>query len=211
MAASAGTGKGFDLTAGQGDGFRVYISGRVESGQFLDVESLTCMYDFTHGADWTLEQGSESGETQRSRNVRGHMDDASAAWNFPIDLVYHSTNVHGWPRVVLTCRDDRRVLVGYGTCHIPCSAGTYTRYARVFAPTESSPIQRLVAWLTGEPAEYFNPRLPASNFGREVTRTKSHGVVKLQITVSTSGMERHGYSESKGHQNNRSHDNVGKC
>ena len=163
--------KSYDLTVGgQGDGFHVYVSGRIESGQFCDVESLTTMYDFTHGPDWTLEQGSESGETQRSRNVRGQMDDASCSWNFPVDLVYHSTNVHGWPRLVLTCRDDRRVLVGYG-----------------------------------------NPRLPASNFGREVTRTTSHGIVKVQLTVSTSGMSKFGYSETKGHQNNRSHDNVGKC
>ena len=68
-----------------------------------------------------------------------------------------------------------------------------------------------MAWLTGEPAEYFNPRLPASNFGREVTRTTSQGIVKLQLTVSTSGMATFGYSENKGHQNNRSHDNTGRC
>jgi hypothetical protein len=43
--------------------------------------------------------GMESGITQVASLAGG--GDTSLVWNFPLDLTFKSTNVHGWPQLVL--------------------------------------------------------------------------------------------------------------
>jgi B9 domain-containing protein 1 len=73
--------------------------------------------------------------------------------------------------------------------HIPTVPGTYTRYLNAFTPTSSSMLQDFISWLLGSPPEFFNAKFVTEGEGREVTRVKSTGVIKVKINVMTRGME----------------------
>ena len=49
----------------------------------------------------------------------------------------------------------------------------------------SSLWQRLVSWLTGTYAEFYDSKLVAQSDNREVTRVESTGVVKVKFSVLT--------------------------
>ncbi len=49
---------------------------------------------------WQVLAGMESGITQLASLPGG--SDTSLVWNFPVDLTFKSTNVHGWPQLILT-------------------------------------------------------------------------------------------------------------
>jgi B9 domain-containing protein 1 len=48
-------------------------------------------------------------------------------WNFPLDVTYKSTNVFGWPQLVLAVYGvdgmGRDVIKGYGSAHLPTCPG----------------------------------------------------------------------------------------
>ena len=62
----------------------------------------------------------------------------------------------------------------------------------------SSLWQRLVSWLTGTYAEFYDSKLVAQSDNREVTRVESTGVVKVNFSVLTRGMAALGYSLAPG-------------
>jgi B9 domain-containing protein 1 len=43
-------------------------------------------------------QGTEEGITQIARRSDA-LDGSRVVWNFPLDITFRSTNVHGWPQV----------------------------------------------------------------------------------------------------------------
>lgn len=115
-------------------------------------------------------------------------------WNFPVSHTFESTNVFGWPRIVLSVRRlgrdpprsgashlpapvpsqvygmdrlGRDVVRGYGALLLPTAPGHYTRYVRMFAPVSSSYLKEMVAWLTGNPSEYVDSKVVAKGEGRE--------------------------------------------
>lgn len=55
--------------------------------------------------------------TQLSRRTVGQ--DVSFVWNYPMDVAYRSTNVFGWPQLVLSVYDvdrlGRDIVLGYGS------------------------------------------------------------------------------------------------
>ena len=74
----------------------------------------------------------------------------------------------------------REVIEGYGTVHVPTQPGRHTRYLRTFTPVASSMLTKILGWATGKNAEYMDaPTLIAGGEGREVTRVKSGGLVKI--------------------------------
>ena len=78
---------------------------------------------------------------------------------------------------------------------MPTRAGKYTRYVHMFAPIASSPLQEFLGWLLSAPAEFRDTKFAARNNDREVTRVKSHGIVKVTLNVTTKNMEHFGYTE----------------
>lgn len=48
-------------------------------------------------------QGLHKGTSQQA--LTGGLDDATLVWNMPFDLAWKSTNVFGWPRLVVSVRD----------------------------------------------------------------------------------------------------------
>lgn len=88
-------------TADHHTGFHVHITGCIESGQIANASRPLCKYQFASGPDWQKEKGFVDGETQSSENISKGELQPSVVWNFPIDIVYKSTNAFGWPRVVV--------------------------------------------------------------------------------------------------------------
>ena len=62
-----------------------------------------CKFLVTHGEDWQVLDGLEEGVTHLSKRSPGI--DTSFVWNFPISVAYRSTNIFGWPQIVLSIYD----------------------------------------------------------------------------------------------------------
>jgi B9 domain-containing protein 1 len=105
-------------------------------------------------------------------------------WNYPFELAFRSTNVSGWPQIVITMtnRDffGRDQICGYGTVHIPTQPGTHARYVNLFSPISSSMLSQVFGWFKGKNAEFISPtELLSKNEGREVARVVSAGTIKI--------------------------------
>eukprot|EP01006_Ploeotia_vitrea_P026784 TRINITY_DN59729_c2_g1_i1.p2 TRINITY_DN59729_c2_g1~~TRINITY_DN59729_c2_g1_i1.p2 ORF type:complete len:167 (-),score=80.75 TRINITY_DN59729_c2_g1_i1:58-558(-) len=127
-------------------------------------------------------------------------DTQSFTWNYPIDITFRSTNVHGWPQLVISCYGinmlGKDVIRGYGAVHLPTTPGRHTRYIRLYRPRSSSMCQRLRAWITATPPEFLDSKFFAYSDGREVTRVQSNGVVKVTFNITTKNMTEFGYQVS---------------
>lgn len=78
-------------------------------------------------------------------------------WNFPFDITFKSTNVHGWPRIALSVYGidyfGRDVVRGYGSVLIPLITGQHTIEITMYVPLATSLFNQVVAQLMGNPPE----------------------------------------------------------
>jgi len=176
-----------------GRAFGVKICGSVESGQLADIGELTCGHEFVVGPDWSFENGVQNSETQGARNEMVREDKPSVSWNFPLAVEYKSTNIFGWPRLVITVRDDNRNVVGYGSVHVPTRPGRSVKYCKLFAPMTSSILGDVIASATSEYPEFYDSRFTTACLGREALRVVSNGVVKVSFMVRIEGRDDLGY------------------
>jgi len=183
--------------------FHLLVTGQIESGKFGGADRLYCKYSFSTGPDWMIVAGTEGisgGLSQVAIRTGGGESDGfggAVVWNFPIDIIFKSTNAFGWPRIVVTVFGvdmfGRNVTYGYGSMLIPTRPGTYERYIDMYAPVPSSIGQRILNFVTGNFPEYYDANFVAQGASREVTRTESTGSVKVKITVSTKDLQKFGY------------------
>mmetsp|Transcript_21252 Transcript_21252/g.36485 ORF Transcript_21252/g.36485 Transcript_21252/m.36485 type:complete len:203 (+) Transcript_21252:18-626(+) len=176
--------------------FIMNCTGQIESAYFPGLDNLYCKFNLHFGQDWTVIQGLEEGITQITNKADGVNE--PVVWNFPLDVTFKSSNAFGWPQLVLSVYGvdtfGRDVVLGYGTCYFPLAAGRYTQYVRMFVPMSSSVMQKVTAFFTGAKPEYVDPTFIAGGQGRELTRVKSHGVVKVQMSIVTKDMVTFGFS-----------------
>ncbi|KAJ3360094.1 B9 domain-containing protein 1 [Allomyces javanicus] len=122
---------------------------------------------------------------------------AAVVWNCAVHMAWKTTNVFGWPQVVVAVYGidfaGRDVLVGYATVRVPRHPGRHVLYAPLFAPLASSPLNQFLSWITGRRPEFVDPFLVARSEGRQVTRVRSNGTVKLVLDVFLKDMEKFGY------------------
>ena len=71
---------------------------------------------------------------------------------------------------------NRRVIRGYGTVQLPTSPGRHERDVRLFRPISSSLWTRFMGWLTGNPAQFIDPRVSTQVEGRDVVRAEVIGL-----------------------------------
>lgn len=89
----------------------------------------------------------------------------------------------------------REVIEAYGTIHVPTQPGRHTWYLWTFSPISSSTLTKVLGWAFGKNAEYKDaPNLIAKGQGREVTRVKSGGLIKVIFQVTTRNLEKFGYN-----------------
>lgn len=120
------------------------------------------------GQDWTVVSGSEEGLTQIGQKGGPRH---CVVWNFPIDLTFRSTNIFGWPQIVLAVYGldglGRDVIRGYGALHFPTTTGRHVLKVNLFAPQAASPLQRLTAWASAAQAEFVDAKFAAKAAGRD--------------------------------------------
>jgi len=174
-------------------GFHVYISGQIASAQLSGVKNPVCKYQMVSGSDWDCVKGFIDGESQVSRNVVTSSTEPSVVWNFPLNVTYKTTNVSGWPRLVVSVRDAGRVIHGYGTTSVPTIPGKHVRYVQLFTPVSASWIQAFISLFTGEPPDFYDARFTTANDGRYAARVKSAGVAKVEFSVYVTGAGSLGY------------------
>lgn len=115
---------------------------------------------FSYGADWDIIAGIDSGLSQTS--CRNNMNcEKGVVWNFPVDVSFKATNVHGWPRIAFSVYGidyfGRDVIRGYGSALIPLQAGTHHLEVDMFTPVANSGLNQVASWLFGNPPEVNFP------------------------------------------------------
>jgi B9 domain-containing protein 1 len=142
--------------AAPSDGFHVMATGQIESGRFEGSSSLYCRYGFAFGDDWRVLRGVEEGITQMSSASGASA--GLAVWNFPIDVTFRATCVHGWPQIVVSVygedylgRSD--MILGYGATHLPLTPGRHEIVVRTFRPLASSLFGRFQSWCATSPRD----------------------------------------------------------
>lgn len=177
--------------------FYVMATGQIEGAEFPGETKLFCTYLFSSGPDWTVVQGVDTAVSQIS-HASGEGDAPRFVWNFPVDVTFKSTNPHGWPRLIVTVvsRDlfHRYVVRGYGSVVIPTVPGRHVRDVHTFAPAASSKLQEIAAYLRGDYPQFYDAKFVARSEGREVTRVRSLGTVRVSLDITTKGLESHGYA-----------------
>lgn len=177
-------------------GFNVMVTGQIEAIKMTGVDNLYCKYSFTCGYDWNVVHGVEHGISQIARRGSGQ-DSQKFIWNYPVDITFRSTNVHGWPQIVISVYGinalGKDIIRGYGCIHLPVVPGQHDVFVRLYVPASSSWCQRFTSWITGNPPEFFDAKFISQGKGREVTRVHSGGVVKLKLNVTTRNMNKWGF------------------
>ena len=117
----------------------------------------------------------------------------------PFEISYRSQNPQGWPQLVITCASPdffgREYIKGYGVVHIPTQPGRHERTVHIFSPITSSVLRKFMGIIAGQTTELKNaPKVIASGDGREITRTKSEGSIKVVFQVTLRDMDKFGYS-----------------
>jgi B9 domain-containing protein 1 len=60
----------------------------------------------------------------------------------------------------------------------------------------SSKLQQIAAFFRGDHPQFYDPKFVAKADGREVTRVRSMGTVRVTLDVVTKGLVSHGYVTS---------------
>jgi B9 domain-containing protein 1 len=139
----------------------------------------------------------DTGLSQTSRRTPTQYE-GGVIWNFPIDVTFKSTNVYGWPRIAVSVYGldflGRDVVRGYGSILVPLTPGQHILEVQTYAPLATSAFNQAVAWLLGNPPEFFDSKFVCQGDGREVTRVQSTGTVRVKLNVHTKNMGAVGYS-----------------
>eukprot|EP00795_Rhopilema_esculentum_P009153 gene9153-16820_t len=155
--------------------FLVMVSGQIETAWFPEFDELYCKYSFVYGQDWVITTGHEGGLSQIA--TKSPDERQLFVWNFPLDVTFKSTSPFGWPQLVVSCygQDSVRgydVVRGYGAVHVPISPGS---------------------WISGRRPEFIDPQVVAQGEGREVTRVRSQGKVRVKFNIITRDLKKLGY------------------
>jgi B9 domain-containing protein 1 len=118
-----------------------------------------------------------------------------------VDLTFKSTNVHGWPSIVLCIYGldelGRDVVRGYGVQRLPRtqgkSSGKSSLFVPLFTPVATSPLNGFLSWIMGRYPEFLDPKFIAKSYGRQVTRVSSSGSAKLRINISSKDLDKFGF------------------
>ncbi|KAJ3076201.1 B9 domain-containing protein 1 [Podochytrium sp. JEL0797] len=190
--------------------FSVSAIGQIESALYPTYDNLYCKYNFKYGPDWTVLSGLEDGLTQMSRTSTSATFSQqmyssgtvarTCVWNFPVDVAFKATNAFGWPQIVVCVYGldelGRDVVRGYGAVRVPMTAGRHVLYIPTVVPLATSPFHEILSWVTGRLPEYLDHNFVAQAKGREVTRVKSQGAIKVVLDIATKDIEKFGLQVS---------------
>jgi hypothetical protein len=143
--------------------------------------------------------------------VAVHEQPAGAVLNMPIDVCFRTTNLHGWPRIVLSVYGESGlqsllqarpvpIPLGHGAALLPVMPGSQIPVAvPLYRPAASKTgplafVARLLRPLTGDYPDYFDSRFVGQGESRLVTRVEATGEATLHFNVATSGLAQAGFN-----------------
>ena len=181
--------------------FFVLINGEIECVHAVGASAVYCKYDFVFGPDWEIVKTSGEQTTLREAvsqlSSRSPGPDSAFSFNFPIDVLFRSTNPAGWPQLVVSAAELDRIgrdrVIGYGRTFLPAASGRFDRVVELFRPVPSSPVQWLISLVSARRVEFVDPRFVARPEGREATRVEEGGTMTVKLNVVVRNMEHFGY------------------
>ncbi|EGD72453.1 B9 domain-containing protein 1 [Salpingoeca rosetta] len=191
------------MADGEAGVFHMLVTGAVECGHFPTYNNLYCKYTIVFGDHWTATAGIEEGVSQIASRSSHHPGEF--VWNFPIDITLKSQLPRGWPQIVVAVYGldmfGRDIVRGYGTCHLPVTAGHHTLKIPTFAPRPTTRLQHILGWFLGQRPEFYESTFVAAGEGREVVRVRSHGHVIVKCNVAFKDFHRLGFHNAPSNQN----------
>jgi len=184
------------MDAGSGTSvFLLMVNGQIETVEFPEFDNIYCRYTYVYGQDWDISSGLEEGLTQTCK--KSSDDRQLFVINFPIDVGFKSSNPFGWPQLVVSAYGydvfGNDVVRGYGVTHIPITPGRHERRVPLFVPESSSLFQQFLSWMFSRRPEFTDPKVLARGEGREVTRVRSQGHMKVTFNIVMKDMKTMGY------------------
>ncbi|XP_059059191.1 B9 domain-containing protein 1 [Achroia grisella] len=177
--------------------FLVSFTGQVEYVLFpagVFDEQVYIQYEVVWGPDWEPQTGLTSGTSQMSRSGD---DPERVAFNMPLEMVFGSTNIFGWPQLIITVRALNRLsgdsLLGYALVLMPPTCGLRVLTAPLVRPQAATVFGEWLAWLTGRRPELADPKMLASGKENYLLRTESYGSVTLSLTMVSKDLRKLGY------------------
>ncbi|XP_026333059.1 B9 domain-containing protein 1 [Hyposmocoma kahamanoa] len=177
--------------------FLVSFSGQIEyiifpAGVFDD--NLYIQYDTVWGADWEPVSGLTFGTSQMAQSGK---DPERVVFNMPLEMVFSSTNVSGWPQIIVTVRAQNSLsgdsLRGYGLALLPPTTGPRRITASLVRPQAATLLGEWLAWVTGRYPELVDPKMLANGKENYLLRTESYGSITLSLTMVSKDLRKLGY------------------
>jgi B9 domain-containing protein 1 len=149
--------------------------------------------------EWIKVSGVSSGTTQSA--CFSKETDGKLTWGVPFDATYQATNPYGWPQIVLTAHghDSRGnpIHLGYGSAHLPTTHGTEEIKIHLYTHQPFSGVFGFLHSIFGTKTDVAKPvEMMVKNEGREATRVKNIGYVRLKLQTTLRNMSKHGYQLS---------------
>nr|CBH09245.1 putative B9 protein [Heliconius melpomene] len=177
--------------------FLVSFTGQIEYVRFpagVFDEQLYLQYEIVWGLDWDPISGLNSGISQIAKSG---MDPEKVIFNMPVEMLFGSTNVFGWPQLVITVRAKNFLsgdtLRGYALFLLPPTTGTQELSSPLLRPRSATLLGEWFAWFTGRHPELVDPRMLANGKENYLLRTESYGSVKLKMTMVSKDLRKLGY------------------
>ena len=102
----------------------MHIIGEIKCGLGFG-DGVSCKWKIDHGKHWGILDGFAYGHTQTAYGSEGLV----AVWNHPVDLVYQTTSMQGWPKLLVQIQQldefGRVQVIAHGFAHIPSTPGAH--------------------------------------------------------------------------------------
>ena len=184
--------------------FRLYVSGTIEYGNFINFGNMMgtlpikIKNEFVYGKDWEKEDGNITGESQFSYKGEGTYNYYS--FNNQFEISFRSTNPFGWPQLVLSrCSvddDGQQLVEGYGVVHVPASTGRHERRVHIFSTLQESGYFESIFGINNKKKNDVTTasKVISSGQGREISRVRCDGWVKVVFQIGFRDMDKFGLS-----------------
>ncbi|KAK5641548.1 hypothetical protein RI129_010095 [Pyrocoelia pectoralis] len=174
--------------------FLLMICGQIEYIDTFTSSGTTwhCKYEFVSGTDWKIVGGLHAGVSQIVNIVA---NDNKVILNFPIEVVYKSTNPHGWPQIVISVYKGIN-LQGYGRAYMPFQAGLHKMKVSISTPLPSSLLGQ-IATAFGYQPELLQPTMLATTAGNNLIQMVSSGEASMLLNVMFQGLQSLEYDMGK--------------
>ncbi|KAJ8727902.1 hypothetical protein PYW08_016287 [Mythimna loreyi] len=177
--------------------FLVSFAGQIEYVTFpggVFDDQLYVQYETVWGPDWEPVSGLTSGSSQMARSG---VNPERVVLNLPLEMVFSSTNVSGWPQIIITVRAQNTItgdaLRGYSLFLMPPTAGPSLVSAPLVRPRAATLLGEWMSWITGRYPELAGPKMLASGKDNYLLRTESYGSVTISLSMVSKDLRKLGY------------------